>query len=313
MRLDSYISDLLYRYECVTVPGLGAFLSHKVSAKLDAETQIFFPPKKRLSFNSQLKDNDGLLANYIAKAENISYEESLRRIQSYYRFIDTELSDKGNVELNKIGALSKTDSGSIIFEPNQEINYLTEAFGLSSYSAKPVTREVYKEQTTSLEEKAPLLITSEKRNSPAWMRYAAIGLLTIGLSGSMGYLYLKNIEDHNFAEKQKAETQLENQIQQATFTIDNPLPAITINAFKPKGKYHIIAGAFRIEENAATRVDQLRDKGYKARQIGENRYGLHQVVYGSYSDRLEALRALRSVRKDDNAGAWMLVKQLENQ
>ncbi|MEH6407988.1 MAG: SPOR domain-containing protein [Leeuwenhoekiella sp.] len=309
--MNSYISDLLYRYECVTVPGFGAFLSHKVSAHIDDNTNTFFPPKKRLSFNSQLKDNDGLLAKYIAKAEGISYEEALKSINSFQRYLSTELESKKFVELDNIGSLSLTETGTLRFEPNNKVNYLPEAFGLASYSAKPVARELYKKEVAALEEKTPVTFSQDKRNAPAWLKYAAIGLIALGVSGSGGYMYLKNIENHNFAQKQKAEDQLDAQIQRATFTIDNPLPAVTINAFKPTGKYHIIAGAFRVKENAQTRVDQLREKGYKARKIGQNKYGLHQVVYGSYADRLEALRSLHEVRENDNSSAWILVQELD--
>ena len=66
MQLNQYISDLLYRYECVTLPNFGAFLSHPVSAKINEATNDFYPPQKRLSFNAQLQSNDGLLASYIS-------------------------------------------------------------------------------------------------------------------------------------------------------------------------------------------------------------------------------------------------------
>ena len=69
MQLEIYISDLLYRYDCVTVPDFGAFLTSRVSAKIHESTHTFYPPKKVLSFNEQLQNNDGLLANYIAEVE----------------------------------------------------------------------------------------------------------------------------------------------------------------------------------------------------------------------------------------------------
>ena len=165
------------------------------------------------------------------------------------------------------------------------------------------------EEVETLEEKAPIHISAARRNN--WMKYAAVGILAIGLSGSLGFFYFKDIADHNFAEKQKAEIAVENTIQQATFTIDNPLPAITLNAFKPKGNYHIVAGAFRVPENAETRVQQLREAGYKARSIGENKYGLHQVVYGSYTDRIEAVKEMREIRNNDNPNAWMLIQEIK--
>ena len=50
MQLEIYISDLLYRYDCVTVPEFGAFLTHRVSAKIHESTHAFYPPKKALVF-----------------------------------------------------------------------------------------------------------------------------------------------------------------------------------------------------------------------------------------------------------------------
>ena len=44
---------------------------------------------------------------------------------------------------------------------------------------------------------------------------------------------------------------------------------------------------------------------------GSFTFGLHQVVYGSYSDSQEALSELRTVRQSDNREAWLLVKDLD--
>ena len=82
MQLSQYISDLLYRYECVTLPNFGAFLSHPISARINEGTSSFFPPQKQLSFNVQLKSNDGLLASYISDVENISFEVATSKIEN---------------------------------------------------------------------------------------------------------------------------------------------------------------------------------------------------------------------------------------
>ena len=81
MQLEPYISDLLYRYECVTIPEFGSFLTQRVSATIHESTHAFYPPKKMLSFNEQIQKNDGLLAHYIADVEKIPLEEASKRIQ----------------------------------------------------------------------------------------------------------------------------------------------------------------------------------------------------------------------------------------
>ena len=321
MQMENYISDLLYRYECVTVPGLGSFLAHAMPASYDGDSHQFFPPGKRVSFNVQIKENDGLLANYISKAKMISYEDALTQIKAYARYVLFELETGNEVKIDKIGVLSRPaqnavvaegqEEGKILFEPEKGINYLAESFGLSATGAGPIVRAALKEQGVTEPEKAPISLIGKKRISQEWMKYAAIGFLAVGLSGTLGYLHLERVESYNVAEKQKAEKKLENKIQHATFVIDNPLPTIKLNAFKPHGKYHLVAGAFRNAENAEKRVGQLREKGYRARQIGANRFGLYQVVYDSYTDPKEALISLRKVRKNDNRSAWMLVKKLD--
>ena len=67
MQLSQYISNLLYRYDCVVVPEFGAFLAHKIPAKIQENKNSFYPPSKRLSFNAQLQINDGVLANHISE------------------------------------------------------------------------------------------------------------------------------------------------------------------------------------------------------------------------------------------------------
>ena len=69
MNIEHYISQLLYRYQCVTVPGFGAFLTEIQSAQWVESANSFYPPKKLISFNTNIKNNDGLLANHIARAE----------------------------------------------------------------------------------------------------------------------------------------------------------------------------------------------------------------------------------------------------
>lgn len=310
MQLETYISDLLYRYECVILPGFGAFLTQYQSAQLHTTTHAFYPPKKRLSFNAQLTDSDGLLANYISKTEMIPHEEASDRIKTYVRFLYDSLQKGESQVLKNIGNLSLDNEGRLQFEPSYHLNYLTNSFGLSSFTSPEILREVYKEEVIALEEKTPIVFTPERKASTSWLKYAAAAVIAFGLIGVLGVNYVKEVKAYNEVSYQDAKEQLEDKIQEATFVISNPLPSIKLTLTKPVGKYHIVAGAFREGENAQKRVNQLIDKGFKARAIGTNKYGLHQVVYGSYTDSQEALAQLRTIRQQDNKEAWLLVQEL---
>jgi len=311
MQLETYISDLLYRYECVTVPGFGAFLTQAVSAKIDENTNSFYPPKKVLSFNEQLKNNDGLLANYIADVEKTPYETAVKKISKKTKSLKSYLAQGETLSFKNIGDISLNSEGKITFEPSYHLNYLTDAFGLTQFVSPSIIREIYKEEVESIEKVVPLTITQEKRNSKPYLRYAAVALIALTLGGfGMSKYYVNQIETHNQLAQEEATQQLENKIQEATFIIDNPLPTVTLSVAKQSGNFHIVAGAFRIEENCNKKLKQLQAKGYSARKIGKNKYGLHQVVYSSHETRAEAHRALYKIRKIHNRDAWLLAQKL---
>ena len=311
MQLAAYIKDLLYRYECVIIPGFGAFLTQYQSAKI-VDGNTFFPPGKSVGFNRQLQTNDGLLANHVASVEGCSYELALQRIRNFTGTVSLELSEGQEVTLDGIGDFILNKEQSVVFTPAATNNFSTTAFGLSSFASSSILRETYKEEVAALEVEIPLLFTPERRSASPYLKYAAIGLIAIAVSGFGGMkLYEGQVKEHNFAEKQKANSLVEHQIQEATFTIEAPLPALTVAVPKHSGRYHIMAGAFRIEANAAKKVAQLAQKGFHAKEIGANKYGLHQVIYSSHEDRIEALQTLRQIKKTENKDAWLLVQDLD--
>ncbi|GAA4295665.1 HU domain-containing protein [Aestuariibaculum suncheonense] len=311
MQLETYISDLLYRYECITIPEFGSFLTQRVSATIDETSNAFFPPKKILSFNEQIQKNDGLLAHYIADVEQISFEAANQKIAKRVDVLKANLTQGETLNFKNIGTLIFNSEGKIMFEPSYQVNYLTDAFGLSQFVSPSVARETYKEQVEAVEKVIPLTITAEKRKNRPYFKYAAIAVIALTLGGFIASnFYVNQIEQHNQIAQEEAYKQLDNKIQQATFSL-NPLPAANLKVTKQSGIYHIVAGAFRVEENCDAKITELKALGFNARKIGVNRFGLHEVVYASYEDRLEALKALRTIKKEHNKEAWLDVRSLD--
>ena len=318
MQLETYISDLLYRYECVTIPEFGSFLTQRVSATINHSTNAFYPPKKAVSFNEQIQQNDGLLAHYIADVEKIPFEVATKKIAKRVKILKSYLTQGETLAFNNIGEVVLNNEGKILFEPTYSLNYLTDSFGLSQFVSPSVTREVYKKEVEDIEKVIPLTVSPEKRTSTGsatakrpYLKYAAIALIALTLGGfTASNYYVNQIETHNQLAREEATKQLDTKIQQATFSL-NPLPAITLNVTKQTGNYHIVAGAFRIEENCNKIIAQLKKEGFNARKIGVNKYGLHEVVYSSHETGKEALKAVREIRKSHNKDAWILVKKLD--
>lgn len=303
MTIANYINDLLYRYDCVIVPDFGGFVTNRIGAKVNNSTHTFYPPTKQISFNSLLKHNDGLLANYMASSENISFEKASTAISLAVIKWKNELQSNA-VTFDNLGVLSLNEEKQIIFEPNTNVNYLTESFGLTSFESSSISR--YKEQVKPL---IPVIEKENKKGVHAFIKYAATAaiLLTLGFTGNN--LYQKNQQKEILANQEKA---LEKKIQTATFVISNPLPTIELNVSKELPKpYHIVAGAFQFPENAAKKVKQLRAQGFDARIIGINKWGLTQVTFNSYADRNEATNNLYKIQDTISEDAWLLIKKLD--
>ncbi|MCY1218899.1 CCDC81-like prokaryotic HU domain 2 [compost metagenome] len=271
----------------------------------------FYPPRKLVSFNFHLKNNDGLLANHISQYEKISYEEAVKNIEAAVAGWKFALQQGQAILLKNIGQLSLNSEQNLVFEPSDNLNYLTDSFGLSTFVSPKIQREIYKEEVEVLEEKAPILFTPERRSNTSYLKYAAIFVLGLGAAGFFGNnYYQEKINSENLIVQQAVQKKVQDKIQEATFFIESPLPAVKLTIKEEKLAYHIVAGAFRNEENAQKIFEKLSAKGYKARRIAQNKHGLHPVLYGSFSNYAEAQKAMSKIQKTENPEAWLLIQEL---
>jgi hypothetical protein len=327
MKIELYIAQLLYRYQCVTVPGFGAFLTEIQSAQLLENSHSFFPPKKMISFNTHIKNNDGLLANHIAQAEKTSYDYAVSAIEYEVLNWKKSLQENRVLSIKNIGVLSLNAENNILFSPNEQTNYLAQSFGLTSFVSPAVKREaeavkpelVFEKTTVAtvaIEEQKPVFnFIPENRERSPYLKYAAVFVIGLAVAGSIGYpVYQNQIATETILVETAVQKQVQHKIQEATFFIQTPIPAVTLslksNKEEAKMPYHIMAGAFRSEANAQKRYNQLIAKGFKARVLGINKNGLYPVLYGSYSTFAEAEKEKNMITETDNPEAWILIQSL---
>jgi hypothetical protein len=315
MKIELYIAQLLYRYQCVTVPGFGAFLTEIQSAKLNESSNSFSPPKKMIAFNANLKNNDGLLANHIALAEKTSYEYAVSAIQYEVFTWKKALEENQLFSIKNVGDLRLNADKNIVFTPYDQTNYLTSSFGLAPFVSPLVKREIFEKEVEAIEEKATItMVPEETRTANPYLKYAAIFVLGLGLAGSVGYpMYQNQIASETILVETAVQKQVQNKIQQATFFIESPVPAVTLSvksAKEIKMPYHIMAGVYREEKNADKTLRILNRLGYDAKRIAPNRNGYFPVLYGSYATFAEAEKAKKEINEKHNPEAWILIQSL---
>ncbi len=315
MKIEPYIAQLLYRYQCVTVPGFGAFLTEIQSAKLNESTNSFSPPKKMIAFNANLKNNDGLLASHIALAEKTSYEYAVSAIQYEVFNWKKALEENQLFSIKNVGDLRLNADHNIVFTPYDQTNYLTSSFGLAPFVSPLVKRAIFEKEVEAIEEKATITMVPEQtRTANPYLKYAAIFVLGLGLAGSVGYpMYQNQIASETILVETAVQKQVQNKIQQATFFIESPVPAVTLSVKSTaeiKMPYHIMAGVYREEKNADKTLRILNRLGYDAKRIAPNKNGYFPVLYGSYATFAEAEKAKKEINEKHNPEAWILIQSL---
>ena len=315
MKIELYIAQLLYRYQCVTVPGFGAFLTEIQSAQLNESSNSFSPPKKRIAFNANLKNNDGLLANHIALAEKTSYEYVLSAIQHEVFNWKKALEENEVLSIKNIGEIRLNADKNMIFIPYDQANYLTSSFGLAPFVSPLVKRAIFEKEIQTIAAHTTIaMIPGNTKNSNSYLKYAAIIVLGLGIAGSVGYpLYQNQIASETILVETAVQKQVQNKIQQATFFIESPVPAVTLSVKSDKEikmPYHIMAGVYREEKNADKTLRILNRLGYDAKRISPNKNGYYPVIYGSYATFAEAEKAKKEINIKHNPEAWILIESL---
>ena len=292
MQLSKYLSELLIEHECVTVPALGSFIGAFKSAHYDLINEKFYPPSKQISFNSQIKKNDGLLAKHVSQSLGIEYSLALKKIHQEVINISESLK-KETVFLKDIGKLSLNGEEKVVFEPDNSKNFLKDSFGLSSLNVKQL----------NLTDKASKPIIKLKSSS-RFFKQAAVWTCLIFGAGSIYYNVNNDLIEQKLAYEQSLRDQSKATVEKAVFDLGS-LPSLTINITRQPPKFFIIAGAFRITNNAQNLVSSLKKKGYDSRILPLNEKGLTPVAFDGFSDRNDAVKSLRKIQANENKNAWI--------
>ncbi len=162
MKIARYIGDLLYDYECVVIPGLGGFITSETTASINEVTNHFKPPFKKIFFNAQLRANDGLLVNYVAKELGLTYKEAKSQVDRFVFICHDALKNGKRINFHRIGYIYFNEKEQIVFEQDTSINYNADSYGLISFVSPAVRRTSQEEM---LKEKIFTKVTAEKRES----------------------------------------------------------------------------------------------------------------------------------------------------
>ena len=282
MQLSKAINSLLYTNDCVTVPGFGSFIVNKFSSVYDEKKGKFYPPSRRVSFNPKIKNNDGLLANFISEKETISYEFAVKNIHneviSWKKKLNTE-----PILLDNIGELSYNSDENIIFSPDLDSNHFLGSYGLPSIYYKKQQDLVSTYNESTLKKYNDLKGNSSISRVPDFVKYAAALVIIFSTTVFLSNQY----EEYNFQNQlileQENRQKTIQRVESAVFDFGS-IPAIELEVKVQVNKFHIIAGAFGVKSNADKLYKSLLSKGYNPTKLPLNDKGLIPISFDNFSN-----------------------------
>jgi len=322
MDIHNCIAELLSLHDCVIIPGFGGFIGNYSPARIDPVHHTFQPPAKKLLFNINLKQNDGLLANAVALSFGTSYAGACKLIDEFSDVCRVTLKAGNPFNIPQVGQLFSGNEGIIYFEQDQSANLLPDAFGLTQFVSPPVSRYVSLPGSGwdhSNRSKGP---TGKKFVFPRALKWAAVIVLPIGIAAVIGVTQYDKLAA-NFANNAGIMSSVFSRASESSLVLKKEvpmkMPALQVTApaapveVKPEAirhddPYAVIVGAFRIRENAEKLVTELQQKGIEASIFDQSRTGLFRVTIGTSSDREDAKQLLTYAKSTDFTGAWILSK-----
>jgi len=186
MDINHCISELLSVHDCVIIPGFGGFIGNYSPAQIDPVNHSFRPPSKKLLFNINLRQNDGLLASCYASLNGTSYDEACLAIDEFIQQCKSILRSGKPFILPEVGRLFPGREGNIQFEQDKNSNLLPDAFGLMPFIAPPMDRGRRTAKLIQPVTEGAGQPALKKRLLPRTLRWAAALAIPIGLATMIG-------------------------------------------------------------------------------------------------------------------------------
>ena len=289
-------------YEFVIIPGFGALLSHQIPAIYDRDSGVFSPPVKKLAFNEFLKLDDGLLANFISREENISHVEAVAHVKNYADVLRSSLDANGETGIEGIGEFKTNSEGKLVFEPNTENYFKDEWYGFQKVSARIVERNIFTAADSAVltegDDTEIIEISNRKRAKINWMRWSAAAVLA-GMALFISFFLLNSDSAYNKstlnpfdyfnkertagnskASPQQQEQPVKNEtvvivdeviedrkedsliVSPELVSVKSEIAAEAAPSDNAEKKYYLIAGAFKGKKQAGVLLKTLQNKGF---------------------------------------------------
>lgn len=289
--ISSLILKLLYRNDCVIVPGLGAFITRRVASTYDEQRGLMLPPRKEVAFNPDLRHTDGLLADFMtAQGAAADYADAQSQIDAFATDVMQKVNAGDAYLMPDLGSFN-LEEGRLTFTPAQGLNTLVESYGLAPVAAAKI-------KTSMLE----TIGRADLRKAVA-SAAAVVALLLVSPSTSDTSLSRADMTQPFLASltATPAEPEPAKEVVETPEAADDLMePATTVDS------YCVVVASFLTRQEAQDYIASMRARGVTDLSVLDYD-GRVRVIAAQFPEHDEAVRANREIRNLQGfEKAWVL-------
>ncbi|MGY8947772.1 MAG: SPOR domain-containing protein, partial [Flavobacteriales bacterium] len=159
-----------------------------------------------------------------------------------------------------------------------------------------------------------------KKQKPAYLKYAAVGVLAIGLVAVSYFLGNQYLTDERLKSTELSQEKIKTNVQEASFDLGE-IAALELNVIAEDVEdesvseivagdfFSVIAGSFREESNALKMLDKLKEEGFdEATLAKQSPDGLYRVAYGRFETKRKAMQLYYFLTQTLEEEAWYLAE-----
>jgi|GEM_PF-6357157 len=192
INIPQAVGQLLFQRDKVVVPHFGTFVCHTRPSVVDVERNTMTPPCRTVAFDSQEREDDGVLVSHLVQRLGVQRDVVVREMKLYVSACVADMVLGRKVAFEGIGEFAIAGE-EIVFEPYADANFDSNSFGLTSLVARPVARN--KEYGEGIRENRIRIRRMYVRRAVASV--AAVLLLAVGFYALLRYD--AQVNDSNYA------------------------------------------------------------------------------------------------------------------
>ncbi len=291
MDIIAVIRELLFRHDCVVLPGFGGFIGNYSSARTDRSTNTFYPPVKLISFNRNLNHNDGLLTATVSARAGLKFNEAANLVEEFISDIKRRLNRGEKVIFEGIGSFTVNSEGNYLFEPDRTINYNLNSYGLSSFTFPPPEGLTHIRKIHSTDNAE---ISSFNYRKYIWRAAVIVPILGTLIAVPVFTGVFKTrvqttslnpvtaiVTDSGFGIRKPLSEESAESLRAAVKVTDenaksSDVSNVVVDALKSDEVWYVITGSFKSSANAHLLAKKLSDEGYSP-QISNGPNGFFRV------------------------------------